>query len=106
MTVRIDAPKCNGCGNAAEPLCVRVCPGDLLYRDQALNRCAIRDPRDCWDCAACLKECPRQAIEMTLPVQVGGSGSSLRAHLLKDRIIWTLTRKDGTEEKFEILNHR
>lgn len=106
MTVRIDPLKCNGCGSADEPFCVQVCPGDLLYRDPVANRCAIRDIRDCWDCAACLKECPRQAIEMILPVQIGGCGSTLTARTLKDRIVWTLTRNDGKEQVFEILNHR
>lgn len=105
MTVSIDILKCNGCGNAEEPYCMRVCPGDLLYRDTVMNKCAMRDTRDCWDCAACLKECPSQAIEMILPVQIGGCGSTLRARTLRDRIVWTLTRNDGRQQVFEILNH-
>jgi len=106
VTVRIDSQKCNGCGSLDEPFCVLVCPGDLLYRDMVENRCVIRDARDCWDCAACLKECPRQAIEMILPVQVGGCGATLTAHTLPDRIVWTLKRNDGQEQVFEISNYR
>lgn len=102
MTVRINPLRCNGCGRAAEPGCVLVCPGDLLYKDSA-NKCAIREPRDCWDCAACLKECPKQAIEMYLPVQIGGRGSTLQAKRRKNGINWLLTKPDGTEETFEII---
>ncbi len=101
MTVRINKSLCNGCGNSVEPKCVMVCPGDLLCKDPS-NRCVIRDPKDCWDCAACVKECPQQAIEMTLPVQIGGRGSTLKAKTEKGRIIWQLTKPDGSKEFFEV----
>lgn len=101
MTVRINRSRCNGCRDVAEPRCVMVCPGDLLYKD-ALNKCVIRDPRDCWDCAACVKECPRQAIEMFLPVQIGGRGATLKAKTGKSRITWQLTKPDGSKEVFKI----
>lgn len=105
MTVRIDRSRCNGCGKMKEPGCAAVCPGDLLYRDSS-HKCAIRDPRECWDCAACVKECPRQAIEMYLPVQIGGRGSTLKARTGKDKIIWRLTKPDGSEEIFEIYTKK
>ena len=101
MTVRIDRSLCNGCGNAKESRCMAVCPGDLLYKDSS-NKCVIRDYRDCWDCASCLKECPRQAIEMFLPVQVGGRGSTLTAQTKREMVIWQLRRFDGKQEKFQI----
>lgn len=102
MTVSIDQSRCNGCGTVPEPGCVRVCPGDLLYRDAA-NKCTIRDARDCWDCAACVKECRRQAISLALPVQLGGRGSRLRACKSGGRITWQLTKPDGKTEKFVIV---
>jgi len=102
MSVRINKLSCNGCGDMVEPRCVRVCPGDLLYKDMS-GQCNIREPRDCWDCAACVKECPRQAIEMFLPVQIGGRGSTLQAKTGPGRIIWQLTKPDGTREIFEIV---
>lgn len=97
MTIRINRTKCNGCPGRAEPRCAGVCPGDLLYRD-AENKAAVRDQKDCWDCAACVKECARQAIEMFLPVQIGGRGSTLKARTVKGRIIWKLTKPDNSEE--------
>ena len=101
MAVKIDRTLCNGCGKAKEPRCVAVCPGDLLYRD-ADNLCRIRDSRDCWDCASCIKECPRQAIAMYLPEQIGGRGSTLRAKSQEQGITWFLTGPDGTEKTIEI----
>lgn len=103
MTVRIDSSNCNGCGDRPESRCAEVCPGDLLFRNEK-NKCAVREKNDCWDCAACIKECPRQAIEMFLPVQIGGRGSTLKAVKEKNRVVWKLFRADGTEEIFEIIN--
>lgn len=80
----------------------RFVRGDLLFRNPS-GKCAIRDSRDCWDCAACVKACPRQAIEMVLPAQIGGRGSTLKAHQKKNTVMWTLTKPDGTFENFEIL---
>ncbi|WP_026486064.1 4Fe-4S dicluster domain-containing protein [Caldanaerobius polysaccharolyticus] len=105
MAIRIDRQLCNGCGKMQEPLCVRICPGDLLYKDSG-GKAAIRDIRDCWDCAACLKECPRQAIEMYLPAQIGGRGSTLKAKKDKEKIIWTLKTVEGTQEVIEIQAHK
>lgn len=102
MTVRINKLICNGCKDAVEPRCVMVCPGDLLFRD-ASHKSQLREPRDCWDCGACVKECPRQAIEMFLPSQIGGRGSVLKAKTEKGRLIWYLTKVDGTEEVYEII---
>ena len=101
MTVRIEGTRCNGCGKMKEPRCVAVCPGDLLYKDDT-GKCTLRDPKDCWDCAACLKECPHQAIEMFLSVQVGGRGSTLTAQTKRDMVMWQLRRFDGKQETFKI----
>ncbi|MDA8233470.1 MAG: 4Fe-4S binding protein [Clostridia bacterium] len=101
MSIKINETVCNGCGGAEESFCVRVCPGDLL-KLSAGGKAAIRDPRDCWDCAACVKACPRQAIEMYLPAQIGGRGATLKAKTGRDKIIWTLKHPEGREEVFEI----
>jgi len=105
MSIRVDKETCNGCGGASEPCCVRVCPGDLLAAGPD-GQVYIRDPRDCWDCAACVKACPRQAIEMYLPAQIGGRGAALKAKVSRDKIIWTLKHPGGREEVFEIEAER
>ncbi|SJZ78798.1 4Fe-4S dicluster domain-containing protein [Selenihalanaerobacter shriftii] len=103
MTVRIDKKLCNGCGNKDESCCMRICPGNLLYKTKN-NKAEIRDKADCWDCAACVKECPRQAIEVYLPVEIGGRGSTLKAKDLGNEIVWTLKTQDGSVEEFTIRN--
>lgn len=101
MSVRINRAFCTGCGKAQEPGCVRVCPGDLLYKDHQ-NVCSLRDSGDCWDCAACVKECPRQAIELTLPTQIGGRGASLKARRSGNSLEWKLMYPDGRTEVFNV----
>lgn len=90
MSIRIDGSKCDGCKQARETLCMLICPGDLIFRDYE-NKASIREARDCWDCAACIKECPRGAIEMYLPAEIGGRGSKLTAQKQAGGVLWTLT---------------
>ena len=101
MSVRIDENLCNGCNGAAETLCVRICPGDLL-RIGSNKKSYIRNPKDCWDCASCIKACPREAIMMYLPAQIGGNGSTLRAKYDRDKMVWTLSRPHCEDEIFEV----
>ncbi|MCK8816109.1 adenylylsulfate reductase [Natroniella sulfidigena] len=101
MAVEINKELCNGCGKSKEPLCVRICPGNLLYKN-ATDKAEIREKRDCWDCAACVKECPKQAIEICLPAEIGGRGSTLQAEKKDGKIIWYLNKVDGSVEKFKI----
>ncbi|WP_408955591.1 4Fe-4S dicluster domain-containing protein [Natroniella sp. ANB-PHB2] len=101
MSVRINHKLCNGCGQRKGSLCIRVCPGNLLYKNKS-NKAEIRERRDCWDCAACVKECPQQAIELYLPAEIGGRGSTLQAKQKKDKLIWQLKKVDGSCEEFEI----
>ena len=61
MGIAVDEHACNRCGTADEPLCVRDCPGDLMFI-KANDKASIVDNRECWDCAACVKVCPTQAI--------------------------------------------
>ncbi|GAB6099984.1 ferredoxin family protein [Halanaerocella petrolearia] len=103
MAVKINKELCNGCGKCKESRCMRICPGNLLYKTEN-NKAKIRDERECWDCGACVKECPNQAIEMYLPAEVGGRGSTLKAKNLGEEIIWTLQKADGSKEEFEIQN--
>lgn len=99
MSIRVDENLCSGCRGAGEPLCVRICPGDLLRRG-VTGKAQMREAGDCWDCAACIKVCPRQAIALFLPVQIGGRGAALQARQYPDKTIWTCRRPDGSEEEF------
>jgi ferredoxin len=47
------------CENCRFTDCVSVCPVDCFHGDE---RMLYIDPEECIDCAACVEECPVQAI--------------------------------------------
>jgi adenylylsulfate reductase subunit B len=60
-----------------------------------------QEPEQCWECYACVKGCPQQAIAVRAYadiVPLGGSVEPLRG---KDSISWTIKFRNGTEKRFE-----
>jgi adenylylsulfate reductase subunit B len=100
MGIRVDEAICNRCGTADEPMCVRDCPGDLMFI-QEHGKAAITDNRECWDCAACVKVCPTQAITMQLPTSLVVRGVKLAGRAMKHKTTWKLTLRDGEEKDYE-----
>jgi adenylylsulfate reductase subunit B len=81
-------------------MCVRDCPGNLMVlRPDGIA--AIRDNSDCWDCAACIKVCPSQAIHMQLPTAVIVRGVELRGRALRSKTEWHLRLRNGEERTYE-----
>ncbi len=101
MSIAVDPKLCNGCTGAKEPHCVRVCPGNLVEVGPE-GTARLREPRDCWDCASCVKACPREALALYLPAEIGGRGSRLKARLRPGITVWTLIHPDGTIETIEV----
>jgi len=63
MPTKIDAKKCNGCGE-----CVEVCPvSPVVYKlvtiRKNVKKAVIQNPEYCIDCGACLNICPADAIK-------------------------------------------
>lgn len=100
MSIVPDRCLCTGCGSSSEPPCVRICPGDLLYKKD--GKVAVRDAADCWDCAACVKVCPQGALYLQLPPVAGGRGTKLTARTYRDKTLWLVKRTNGREEKYSI----
>lgn len=94
MAVRILKNKCIGCKK-----CTQVCPGNLLCMKN--NKAKLVDKSACWDCAACVKECPVQAIEMYLQPEIGGKGATLTAEHKGKNIVWKIKKDDEVYEEIE-----
>lgn len=101
MGIYVDEKLCNSCGTAPEPLCVRDCPGDLMLLRIEDGKATIRDNGECWDCAACVKVCPTQAIKMRLPAAVVVRGVTLRGRALRHKTVWRVRLRDGEERAYE-----
>ena len=100
MGIHVEQSVCNRCGTADEPMCVRDCPGDLMFI-QENGKAAITDNRECWDCAACVKVCPTQAISMQLPASLVVRGVTLTGRALKHKTIWSIRLRDGEVHTYD-----
>lgn len=104
MGINIDQNLCNGCGfPEKETPCNIACPGDLIFMQSksGSGKAQICSNADCWDCAACIKICPQQAIEIVIPFEITGKPNSLKARAYKDKTVWIAKDKEGKEEIFE-----
>ncbi len=63
MPVKIDYKKCSSCKK-----CYDVCPQDVFTWDEKINRPIATYETECWHCGICFMDCPRRAIDVTLPV--------------------------------------
>ena len=50
--------RCDGCGH-----CVDICPSDIMHIDKTYRRAYNIEPSMCWECYACVKACPQNAID-------------------------------------------
>ncbi|MHB1420567.1 MAG: 4Fe-4S dicluster domain-containing protein [Bacillota bacterium] len=91
MSITIDRGRCIACGK-----CLEVCPGNLIYRNEAKKVC-LRNVKDCWGCAACVKECPVGAIKYFLGADIGGRGAYLFTRDRDDLLDWFIVKDEKTE---------
>jgi len=91
MSIKIDKDKCIGCGK-----CTNVCPGNLIFKKDD-SKAFIKYPKECWGCTACVKECPVQAINYYLGVDIGGKGTYLNTKKEKKLLHWHIFKPDGQE---------
>ena len=97
MSILIDRKRCDGCGLSKQPPCMKICPGNLIYKDFALKKAVLRCGADCWDCYCCVKVCPREAIEVALSYEISNRGAFLRPRVIDPNTIeWVLRDPEGT----------
>ncbi|PTW00116.1 dissimilatory adenylylsulfate reductase beta subunit [Halanaerobium saccharolyticum] len=99
MAVKIDKNICDGCPDYNQGRCERICPGSLISKQG--KKAKIIRPEECWDCAACVKACPRNAISLYLPEEVGGRGTELKVQQKNKRSIWIFDREDGSRKVYK-----
>ncbi len=97
MGITIDRQKCISCGK-----CESICPGDLIRLTGPENKAEIICNEDCWDCFACTKKCPTNAIQNVLPFQIANRGAKLTPKVSENQLDWTLQHPDGKTEQFTI----
>ncbi len=96
MPTLVIADKCDGCRGKSEPMCEQICPMDIMRMDSTVGKARNISPKDCWDCMACVKACPNQAILTRLPYQIAAYGGKLVPLTSETTILWTLTYADGS----------
>ncbi len=105
MTIRIDRTKCDGCGLSKQPPCMKICPGDLIYKNFSIKKAAVRCEADCWDCYCCVKVCPQEAIDVVLPYEISNRGATLKPRVMDTTIEWILQDKEGNITTYRQLTH-
>ena len=96
MSIAIRQNKCVGCRR-----CVEVCPGNLIKIDKT-GKAYIKEPRDCWGCTSCLKECKIGAIAFFLGADIGGRGSCLSIQDDGGLRHWKITDPQGRSETITV----
>ncbi len=84
-----------------------ICPHDLMLLDndgsvtghamKAFNQ----EPEQCWECYACVKICPQQAIEIRHYADVVPLGASVQPLRGSESIMWSIKFRNGNRKRFE-----
>ena len=89
--------RCDGCGE-----CVDICPSDIMHIDTTYRRAYNIEPNMCWECYACVKACPQNAIDVRGYADFAPLGHSVRVlrEEPKATISWKIKFRDGREKNF------
>ena len=107
MPAYVRTDKCDGCKGRGEAACMHVCPHDLMKLDvdgsgtghamKAWNH----EPEQCWECYACVKSCPRHAVEVRHYADVVPLGAFVQPLPGTGSITWTIRFRNGITKRFE-----
>jgi adenylylsulfate reductase subunit B len=63
--INIDYHRCIGCNK-----CYDLCPMDVFTIDEEKDIPVVTYEEECWFCGICWMECPKRAIDITLPASL------------------------------------
>ena len=101
MPTYVDPTACNACeGEHQGPLCVYICPNDLMVLDTGINKGFNQEPEMCSECYACVKLCPQEAIHVRGYADFVPLGASVQPHHTEDGLTWDVRFRDGRRFEF------
>ena len=96
MPTYVNPNACNACeGEHQGPLCVYICPNDLMVLDPTINKGFNQEPEMCSECYACVKLCPQEAIHVRGYADFVPLGASVQPHRTEDGLTWEVRFRDG-----------
>ena len=101
MPAYIDPNACNACaGEHRGPLCVYICPNDLMVLDLGIDKGFNQEPEMCSECYACVKLCPQNAIHVRGYADFVPLGAEVQPTYVDGNIQWDITFRDGRTDQF------
>jgi adenylylsulfate reductase subunit B len=101
MPAYVDPNTCNACaGEHHGPLCVYICPNDLMTLDPAQDKGFNQEPELCSECYACVKLCPQEAIHVRGYADFVPLGASVQPRRVDMGLTWTVRFRDGRTLEF------
>ena len=93
--------RCDGCGH-----CVDICPSDIMHIDTTYRRAYNIEPNMCWECYACVKACPQNAIDCRGYADFAPLGHSVRVLREEEKatISWKIKFRDGPRKELRFPN--
>ena len=97
MSTFVYMTRCDGCGH-----CVDICPSDIMHIDETIRRAVNIEPNFCWECYACVKACPQNAIDVRGYADFAPMGHSVRVLREEEKgtISWKIKFRNGTVKDF------
>ena len=97
MPTYVNPNACNACAGIDQgPLCVYICPNDLMVLSVDTRKGFNREPEMC----ACVKLCPQEAIFVRGYADFVPLGASVQPKRVEGGLTWTVKFRDGRELRF------
>ena len=101
MPTFVNPNACNACAEEhLGPLCVYICPNDLMALDVDANKGFNQEPDMCSECYACVKLCPQEAINVRGYADFVPMGAIVQPHRTEDGLQWEVVFRDGRRFEF------